>query len=331
MKLRTRLAFATSVIVALTLSIASTLIYWSVRKEDLGGSLERTTRALLTSLVGLVVVGSLLAFYLGAYLSKRALKPVQALIKEVEKATESTRILVRNPEDDIGKITISLNALLNRLESSTLNQRRFTADASHELRGPLTTMQLSIDTLRAKEDSIELSDISNEVGRLAKLCNDLLDLSRVDGQEIEMGRYSLLDIVGEQIGTFRGLKLEVRIIVDPTADREINCNRQLFGLAVRNLLENALKYAKSQIVVSANSEPDGLHIIVKDDGPGIPPSERRKIFERFYRSESVRTIGQGGAGLGLSVVSSVMYAHYGRALCTGSEGGEFHLVLPLAQ
>ena len=327
MKLRTRIALTTSLIAALTLTLSSTLIYWSVSREDQGGNFERTTQTLLTSLLGLVVVGSLLSFFLGVFLSNRALRPVQELISEVEKATESTRIAVLNPKDDIGKIAISLNGLLNRLEASSLNQKRFTADAGHELRGPLTTMQLSIDTLRAKGDSVELEDISKEVGRLAKLCNDLLDLSRVDGQKIELKNQSLLDILDEQIRTFSGVKGRIKIIVDPSVDQEIMCNRQLLGMAIRNLLENAFQYAKSQIVISTKSEHDGLHIIFKDDGPGVPLIEQARIFERFFRTEGVRTIGQGGTGLGLSVVSAVMDAHHGKVLSLGNSGGEFHLVL----
>ncbi|MBI3428881.1 MAG: HAMP domain-containing histidine kinase [Actinobacteria bacterium] len=327
MKLRTRIALTNTLIAAITLTLASALIYKYVWREDPSGNFERTTQTFLTSLLGLIIVGSLLSFFLGIFFSNRALRPVQRLIGEVERATESTRIAVLNPKDEIGKIAISLNGLLIRLEASSKNQKRFTADAGHELRGPLTTMQLSIDTLRAKEDSVELEDISKEVGRLAKLCNDLLDLSRVDGQKIEVKNQSLLDILDEQMRTFSRRRAKIKIAIDPSVDQEIMCNRQLFGLALRNLLENAFQYAKTQIVVSTKLEFDGLHIIVKDDGPGVPVGEQGKIFERFYRTEGVRTIGQGGTGLGLSVVSAVMDAHHGKALSLGKSGGEFHLVL----
>ena len=327
MKIRTRIALITTVIAALTLTLASALIYWSVWREDQGSNFEQTTRALLTSLFGLIIIGSLLSYFLGVFFSKRALKPVQELIGEVEKATESTRIAVSNPNDDFGKIAISLNGLLIRIEASSKNQKRFTADAGHELRGPLTTMQLSIDTLRTKQDSTELEDISREIGRLAKLCNDLLDLSRVDGQKIELRLQPLLNILDEQLRTFSRLQSKIKIVIDPSVDQEIICNRQLFGMAIRNLLENAFQYAKSQITILAVREIDGLHVIVKDDGPGVPLSEQKKIFERFYRTEGVRTIGQGGTGLGLSVVSAVMDAHNGQAISLSNSGGEFHLVL----
>jgi|GEM_PF-6428406 len=327
MKLRTRIALSTAVIAALTLTLASALIYWSVWREDQGGNFERTTQTLLTGLFELIIIGSLLAFIFGIFFSNRAFKPVQELINEVENATETTRIDIHNPNDDIGKIAVSLNGLLNRIEASSKNQRRFTADAGHELRGPLTTMQLSIDTLRSKQDSTELEDISREVGRLTKLCNDLLDLSRVDGQKIELKRQNLLDILDEQLRALGGLKSKIKIVVDPSVDQEILCNRQLFGLAIRNLLENAFQYAQTQIMISAVREIDGMHVIVKDDGPGVPLSEQKRIFERFYRIEDVRTIGQGGTGLGLSVVSAVMDAHNGKAISHRNSGGEFHLLL----
>lgn len=328
MKIKNRIALTTSLIVAVTLTFASSLIFWNVWWEDQGGNYEATTRALFIGLSLLVIVGTISSYFLGLYLSKRALYPVQDLILQVEQATESTRVRVVNPSDDIGKIAQSLNGLLARLQASSANQKRFTADAGHELRGPLTTIQLSIDALRASHDSIELKDISTEIGRLAKLCNDLLDLSRVDGQSIQKSEQRLIEIIEEQLKTFGSSKKEIRVQIDHSIDQSVTCNRQLLGLAVRNLLENAFQYAQSEINLSARREEDGLHLIIKDDGPGVPVTENENIFERFYRSEKVRTIGNGGTGLGLSVVSAVMEAHNGKALSIlGASGGEFHLVL----
>ena len=328
MKIRNRIAITTSFIVGLTLTGASALIYWNLWREDQGGNYESTTKSLLISLSILVSVGTISSFFLGRYLSKRALNPVQDLIYQVEQATEESRVQVSNPSDEIGKIAQSLNRLLDRLQASSENQKRFTADAGHELRGPLTTMQLSIDALRASQDSTELKDISTEIGRLAKLCNDLLDLSRVDGQEVRKSKLRLIDVVEEQLRTFGRANKQIEIHLDASLDQLVLCNRQLFGLAIRNLMENAFQFANSKIEVSARLEAGGLHLIIKDDGPGVPISENEKIFERFYRSEKVRTIGKGGTGLGLSVVSAVMDAHGGKAFSTlGSSGGEFHLLL----
>jgi signal transduction histidine kinase len=328
MKIRNRIAFSTSIIVAITLTGASALIYWNVWREDQGGNYESTTKSLLISLFLLVTVGTISSFFLGRYLSKRALNPVQDLIFQVEQATEESRVQVSNPSDDIGKIAYSLNGLLDRLQASSANQKRFTADAGHELRGPLTTMQLSIDSLRASQDSSELKDISTEIGRLAKLCNDLLDLSRVDGQEVQKSKHRLIDVVEEQLKTFGNTDKQIELHLDDSLDQLVSCNRQLFGLAIRNILENAFQFAETRIEVSARLEADGLHLIIKDDGPGVPISENENIFERFYRSEKVRTIGKGGTGLGLSVVSAVMDAHGGKAFSIlGASGGEFHLLL----
>ena len=328
MKIRNRIALSTSLIVASTLTVASALIYWNVWREDQGGNYESTTRSLLTSLFFLVTVGTISSFFLGRDLSKRALNPVQDLIFQVEQATEESRVQVSNPSDDIGKIAQSLNGLLDRLQASSANQKRFTADAGHELRGPLTTMQLSIDALRASHDSAELKDISTEIGRLAKLCNDLLDLARVDGQEVQKSKHRLIDVIEEQLRTFGNANKRIKVQLDDSLDQFVLCNRQLYGLAIRNLLENAFQFAESEIDVSARLEEDGLHLIIKDDGPGVPISENEKIFERFYRSEKIRTIGKGGTGLGLSVVSAVMDAHGGKALSIhGASGGEFHLLL----
>ena len=328
MKIRNRIAISTSLIVAVTLTGASALIYWNVWREDQGGNYEATTRSLLISLFLLVTVGTVSSFFLGRFLSIHALNPVKNLIFQVEQATEESRVQVTNPSDDIGKIAQSLNGLLDRLQASSANQKRFTSDAGHELRGPLTTMQLSIDALRASHDSAELKDISTEIGRLAKLCNDLLDLARVDGQEVQKSKHRLIDVIEEQLRTFGNANKQIKVQLDDSLAQIVLCNRQLYGLAIRNLLENAFQFAESEIDVSARLEEDGLHLIIKDDGPGVPISENEKIFERFYRSEKIRTIGKGGTGLGLSVVSAVMDAHGGKALSIhGASGGEFHLLL----
>jgi signal transduction histidine kinase len=327
-KIRNRIALSTSIIVAFTLTIASSLIFWNIWREDQGGNYESTPRTLFISLVLLVVIGTISSFFLGRFLSKRALNPVQDLINQVEQATEDSRVHVANSLDDVGKIAQSLNGLLDRLQASSDSQKRFTADAGHELRGPLTTMQLSIDALRASHDSSELKDISIEIGRLAKLCNDLLDLSRVEGREILKSNSQLIEIIQEQLRTFGSKSTSINVYLDDSVNQSVMCNRQLFGLAIRNLLENAFQYAKSEVKISARRELDGLRIIIQDDGPGVPAADNEHIFERFYRSEKVRTIGKGGTGLGLSVVSSVMAAHRGKALSIlGASGGEFHLVL----
>ena len=328
MKIRNRIALSTSIIVAFTLTIASSLIFWNIWREDQEGNYESTPRTLFISLVLLVVIGTISSFFLGRFLSKRALNPVQDLINQVERATEDSRVHVANSSDDVGKIAESLNGLLDRLQASSDNQKRFTADAGHELRGPLTTIQLSIASLRASHDSSELKDISIEIGRLAKLCNDLLDLSRVEGREILKSNSQLIEIIQEQLRTFGSKSTSINVYLDDSINQSVMCNRQLFGLAIRNLLENAFQYAKSEVKISARRELDGLHIIIQDDGPGVPAADNELIFERFYRSEKVRTIGKGGTGLGLSVVSSVMAAHRGKALSIlGASGGEFHLVL----
>ena len=329
MKIRTRIALAGVGMVAISLSAASALIYWVVTSEDRGAGFERTTKTLLESLLGLVVLGSALSLLFGLYLTKRALSPVQKLIQEVETANEMSRIEVKNPRDDVGKIAISLNELLDRIEKVSINQRRFTADAGHELRGPLTTIQLSIDTLRSRENSIELQDISKEITRLTELCNDLLDLSRVESHPITLEKTSLLQILNEQIKTFGQRNSSIEIIIDKSVDISIDCNSQLIGMAIRNLLENAIEHARTHVEISSTLIEDELHIIFRDDGPGVPLEEQSKIFERFYRLEDVRTNGVGGTGLGLSVVSAVMSAHGGKAICMGDAEGEFHLLFKL--
>ena len=129
MKIRNRIALSTSIIVASTLTIASSLIFWNIWREDQEGNYESTPRTLFLSLVLLVVIGTISSFFLGRFLSKRALNPVQDLINQVERATEDSRVHVANSSHDVGKIAESLNGLLDRLQASSDNQKRFTAES----------------------------------------------------------------------------------------------------------------------------------------------------------------------------------------------------------
>lgn len=291
---------------------------------------------------------------LGGYaLARNALAPVAEvtrLAREIEAGSLSRRLPSPRTQDEIGSLVTTLNQMIVRLESAFEAMRRFTADASHELRGPLATMRGAIDvTLSQPREAAEyrqaLLSVGQDVDRLQAITADLLVLARADA-----GRSSLenapvrLDVVASEVVELLTTPAQERRIafrvVTPVAVMVSGDERWLRQL-VFNLLHNAMKFAGSgasaphaEVVVSVNSEP-GLGILsVSDNGPGIPEDKISHIFERFYRADSARTRGDhGGAGLGLSIAAWIVSAHGGEIQAQNrAEGGcVFTIRLPLAE
>jgi signal transduction histidine kinase len=237
----------------------------------------------------------------------------------------------------------AIRATNQRLEAELQAQRRFVADASHELRSPLTAMQGNIDLVRAGAlrgagAQEALTDIAREIDRLARLVADLLTLAQADeGQALSLAPIDLEALSYDVYRQVRPLARQVAMdfaleesrddgvvtLVDP--DRY----RQLLG----NLLDNALKYTPpgGQVQVRVTAEEGWAKVEVADTGAGIPPEEQDRIFERFYRVNTDRARSKGGAGLGLAIAKWVADAHGGR-ITVASEPGRgttFTVWLPL--
>jgi signal transduction histidine kinase len=229
---------------------------------------------------------------------------------------------------------VSFNGMLSRLQDAYESQRRFVDDASHELRTPLTTIQGNAGLLgnRAVTGDVQaaaIADINAESARMGRLVDRLLTLARADsGLHLELAHVDLRPVVEEvsrqAAATHPEIGLDVKT-VEATVDGDQDALRQLLWI----LLDNAFRYARGAIDVRLFVEPGWARLAVIDDGPGVAPAERERIFERFYRSDRSRTGSH--AGLGLSIAQWIVTQHGGRitAGAGGTGGAAFLVDLPL--
>jgi heavy metal sensor kinase len=243
---------------------------------------------------------------------------------------------------ELDQLREAFNDTLSRLERSFGQLRRFTADASHEIRTPLTALrsvgEVGLRGARTADDYREvIGTMLEEVDRLSRLADELLMLSRAEAGQAQL-RSEPVDLcaVGAEVvdrlsvlSEERGQKLESRL----DGPVFVPGDRLALRQALMNLVDNAIKYAPegSRVLIAAGRRPGGAFIEVQDEGPGIPPEHRDRIFERFYRVDNGRSREMGGTGLGLSLVKWTAEAHGGRVeLDTGDGGSTFRLVLPAA-
>lgn len=278
--------------------------------------------------VGLPVVLALLGL-LTWTVTGRALRPVEAMRSEAEAITHTT-LHRRLPEparaDEVGRLARTMNAMLDRLEGAAEQQRRFVADASHELRTPVATMRTELEVAQQAGDHASLRDAVDgalrEEARLEALLTDLLLLAAAESpvpgeraQPVDLG-----GLVAAEARRPRAVPVEV-----DGAGTVTGSEKQL-ERAVRNLLDNAARHASTCVHVTV----DGGRLLVDDDGPGIPLADRSRIFERFTRLDEGRARDDGGSGLGLSIVRAVAAAHGGTVCVEDAPGlGGARFVLDL--
>lgn len=282
----------------------------------------------------LVIVAGLIWFLEG-----RALRPVEAIRAEV--ADISGHDLHRRvPEpatgDEVAQLARTMNSMLDRLEASSDAQRRFAADASHELRSPLSAIQATLEVALAHPDPqawpAAAADALDEATRLRRLVDDLLDLAKA-GQPGGTARREEVDLDEVVARAARPFRVDGRVTLDMhkvSAGKVIGDPDQLARL-VHNLLDNARRHARSRISVELSATSESVLLVVGDDGPGIPEEERNRIFERFARLDEGRDRDSGGTGLGLAIVKEIVVAHGGRVTVGDSlSGARFEIRFPPA-
>ncbi|MFI6689518.1 sensor histidine kinase [Streptomyces sp. NPDC050485] len=291
-------------------------------------------------LAGVPLIALLVA--VTAYASIRhALRPVDAIRGELAEISEhhlARRVPVPQAKDEIQKLALTTNATLDRLERSTEQQRRFVADAAHELRSPLTALQTRLEVSLAHPEHTDWPRTASEslaaTRRLRALTEDLLFLTRPNHQQPTP---ALVDLAG----TARELVDELRLrhpygpyftaplpAVAPVRGNPLQLHRLL-----RNLLDNATRHARTTVTVTIEQVGETTWLRVFNDGSPIPPEERDRIFERFTRLDEARDRDAGGSGLGLAIAQDIATRHHGtlKAVAPGPEGGAtFLLRLPTA-
>ncbi|MEU6327817.1 HAMP domain-containing sensor histidine kinase [Streptomyces sp. NPDC047049] len=263
--------------------------------------------------------------------TRRALRPVEGIRGEMAAITASTdlsrRVPVPSSQDEVGRLARTTNETLAALESSVERQRRFVADASHELRSPIASLRTQLEVGVAHPELLDVPGAVEDTVRLQRLAADLLLLARLDaGERPADARVDLAAMVREE--SSQRVADRIPVHVGELAGAEVAGSRSQLARVLGNLLDNAQRHAAGSVRVAVVREGEWVALRVEDDGPGVPEGERERIFERFVRLDDARARDDGGAGLGLAIARDVAVRHGGSlGVRTGSV---FELRLPVA-
>ena len=266
----------------------------------------------------------------------RALRPVEAIRAEVE-AIGGTTMHRRVPEprsgDEVGRLARTMNAMLGRLETSARRQRQFVSDASHELRSPVATIRADVEVAQLEGPAADwpavAASVLREEARLERLIDDLLVLAAADESRPppRAARVDLARVVEDDATRARRVPV---VVSAPSGPVHVEGDAGQLRRVVANLVDNAARHARTRVEVGVAARPDGrARLTVDDDGHGIAPPDRERVFERFARLDEGRARDQGGAGLGLAVVRSLVERHRGAVVVDESPAGGARVVVDL--
>ncbi|GAA0572105.1 sensor histidine kinase [Actinomadura livida] len=288
-------------------------------------------------ILGVPVVTGLVAFATWVAAS-RALRPVDAIRRELDEitATDLERRVPQPPRrDEVGLLAESINATLDRLEKAVARQRGFVTDVSHELRSPLAALRMELElALSAPDDTAPqetMQAILDNTDRLTAVVDDLLALARLEAdRNFEREPVDLTELTDQEVLT-RPRRTQVTVLSEGSVT--VRGGRNELARLLRNLIDNADRHAAREVTVVLRPEPPATAVVeVIDDGNGIPPEDRERVFERFTRLAQGRHRDAGGTGLGLAISRDIAEAHRGTLVLTdrpdGQPGARFVLRLP---
>jgi signal transduction histidine kinase len=303
------------------------VVYAAQPLEQVHDAVETVFRLAMVGIPLLVLITGAVTYFAAG----RSLRPVEAIRARVATTRDpSARVPVPPARDEVGRLAETMNEMLARLQAGQDVQRRFVADASHELRSPLATIATGLELLsRGDADRDTVTALRGETERLGRLVDALLLLARADESGLHP-RFEDVDL--DEVAEAERLRPAGRIVprIEAAHVRVVGDRGQL-AQVVRNLVDNACRHARSTVVVSVRRDGAYASLDVGDDGPGVPPDQRARVFERFVRLDDARARADGGAGLGLAIVAEVVAAHGGTVDVTGSPlgGALFRVRLPV--
>jgi heavy metal sensor kinase len=301
--------------------------------------LERFRNILLVSVPAVLILASLG----GYFLARKSLAPVVSMAGSAARigaANLNERLPVKNEKDELGNLATVFNSMLERLENSFEQQRRFMADASHELRTPIAIVRGESEVSLSREDRPQgelresLEIVHDESKRLTRIVEDLFTLARADAGQFKTNFRDLYldEVLADCVRKVRVLADRKKISIDISAEEFLTAgDEQLLQRLFINLLDNAIKYNREsgKVTVAGRKNSDGYQVLVSDTGKGILPEEQSKIFERFYRVDKARSRPDdavlSGAGLGLSIAQWIAEIHHGKIelIDSGDSGSTF--------
>lgn len=311
-------------------------------------SQEEMMEEAATVFAWLIPIAILLASGGGYFLARKSLAPVVAMSSQAGRIGAENlheRLAIQNEKDELGQLARSFNRLLDRLGESFDRQRRFMADASHELRTPVAILRgesevaLSQQARSPEEYRESLGVMHHEAERLTRIVEDLFTLTRADAGQypLKPSDFYLDELVAECVHSARTLAQakKISLTFDGAPESPIHADESLVRRMFLNLLDNAIKYTPDfgSVTVSCQRNGNEYAVNIADTGSGIPQDLRPRIFERFFRADKARSHLQndgGGAGLGLAISRWIAEAHHGRLELTRSDstGSTFSAYLP---
>jgi signal transduction histidine kinase len=304
--------------------------------DQMARSVDALRRALVVGLPALIAAVAALVWFLVG----RALRPVEAIRAEADAITGSTmhrRVPEPQNRDEIGRLARTMNAMLSRLDDAATRQRQFVSDASHELRSPVAAIRTGLEVARRRPDRADWPAVADtalaEEARLEALLDDLLLLASQDENgDLDTPPTAPVGLVAlARAETARPRRVPVQLGEPPAAAGALDVPGDAHQLAraLANLVDNAARYATTAVTIGLVARDDTVRVTVDDDGPGVAPADRERIFERFTRLDDSRARGRGGTGLGLAVVRSIVTRHHGLVWVEDSPAGGVRVVVEL--
>lgn len=322
--------------------ITGNIVQVGASLESVESALHKLALTLLLLLPGALVVASLG----GWFLATRALKPVDQItrtVRDIHAQNLKARLTEVPSDDEIGRLVETFNEMLERLDASFNQIRSFTADASHELKTPLTILKGEIELALRRPRTVEeyqevLVSSLEEIERLTHITSDLLLLAKSDSGTIEMEKEpvnlsALIEEAAQHVQPLAEEKHLILQVLPGQSDVEIRGDRFRLKQLILNLVENAIHYtpAGGKVVVRADRGNAFYAVLeVSDTGIGIAPEDQERIFERFYRTDKARNRREGGTGLGLAIVKWIVESHGGKIEVHSKpkQGSTFTVYLP---
>jgi len=297
--------------------------------------IQRTTLMLVYGAVGT----SLVALFLGIFLSRTFTRPIRELTNATHEVAEGNlglQVTVRS-KDEMGELASSFNKMSSDLARSTEARKQMTADIAHELRTPLSLIighaeAVHDGVLKPSRENFEI--IREEAQRLEHLVNDLRTLSLADAGELSifLQEVSPQKLLNDLQGTYQHLASQKNVIITTDAASELpmlNIDPGRMTQVLTNILDNALQHTPEggKITLSAKSVEGGIELAIQDSGPGIQGEDINRIFNRFYRADAARHRDDGGSGLGLAIAKSLVEMHQGHIWAESEPGQGLKIVI----
>ncbi|MEU3338039.1 HAMP domain-containing sensor histidine kinase [Streptomyces sp. NPDC006668] len=322
---------------ALGVTAGATLRAYVVVLPDTAEEIAGTTDDLLlrAGLVGLVLIAAVV--YFAVRIALRPVEAIRVLTASVTPSDPRERVTVPATGHEITALATTINSTLQRLDAAAAQQRRFVADAAHELRSPLTTLLASLEVALAYPERTDwpaaATTAARQTRRLQALAEDLLLLARLDTRTPAAGpeTVDLTALASRLTEQYPTNERPLALSCDSAAPVYVHGNPDEYERLLRNLLDNAARHAAHRMQITVRNQDDWVVLTVHDDGPGVPTKDAERIFERFVRLDDARSRDHGGTGLGLAIARDLAHRHQGTLTLTPRTlGACFQLRLPQA-